>query len=116
VADEVQIGRGTVLEGTLKASGTIRIDGRFSGTISNADTVLLAESSNVSGEIRAGSVIVDGQFQGDVKARQSVELHKPCRAKCNVETPSLAIEPGALFEGSCKMGQAEGGERPKANR
>jgi cytoskeletal protein CcmA (bactofilin family) len=98
------LGRGTVFEGKLKLGGEIRIDGSFSGEITNADTVIIAPSAKVSADIHAGRVVVDGEMDGKIQATQAVELHEPCRAKCTVDTPSLSIAPGAVFEGSCVMG------------
>ena len=50
----------------------------------------------LTAEVEPGDVVL-------VKASQSVELHQPGRLKGNIETPSLSIDKGVIFEGSCKM-------------
>jgi cytoskeletal protein CcmA (bactofilin family) len=100
------LGRGSEFEGKLTFEGTVRIDGKFNGTIVTNDVLVIGEGAKVSAEISCGSVIVHGEITGNVKAKNAVELHQPARMKGNIETPSLMIEKGVNFEGQCKM---EGG-------
>ncbi len=109
------LGRGSEFEGKLTFEGTVRIDGKFNGTIVTNDVLVVGEGAKVSAEISAGTVIVHGEITGNVKAKTAVELHHPARVKGNVETPSLMIEKGVTFEGQCKMeGVERGGSSSKA--
>jgi cytoskeletal protein CcmA (bactofilin family) len=49
--------------------------------------------------------------EGNIRATQLIELHTPGRVKGNLETPSLSIDKGVMFEGSCKMDGAKGGSQ-----
>src|SRR5512138_1572787 len=102
------LGRGSEFEGKLTFEGTVRIDGKFTGSIVTKDVLVVGEGAVVSAEIDCGTIIVHGQIIGNVKARQAVELHSPARVKGNIETPSLMIEKGVTFDGQTKM---EGVER-----
>ena len=102
------LGRGSEFEGKLTFEGTVRIDGKFNGTIVTNDVLVIGEGAKVAAEINCGTVIVHGEINGNVKAKNAVELHQPARMKGNIETPSLMIEKGVNFEGQCKM---EGGDR-----
>jgi cytoskeletal protein CcmA (bactofilin family) len=107
------LGRGSEFEGKLTFEGTVRIDGKFTGTIVTNDVLVVGEGAKIQAEINCGTIIVHGEIQGDVKAKTAVELHHPARVKGNIETPSLMIEKGVSFEGQCKMDAAEkGGARP----
>jgi cytoskeletal protein CcmA (bactofilin family) len=97
------LGKGSEFEGKLTFEGQVRIDGKFTGQISTKDVLVIGEGARVSAEILAGTVIINGVVEGNVKATQSVELHQPARLKGNVETPSLSIDKGVIFDGSCKM-------------
>jgi cytoskeletal protein CcmA (bactofilin family) len=101
------LGRGSEFEGKLTFEGTVRIDGKFNGTIVTNDVLVVGEGAKVSAEITCGTVIVHGEIVGNVKAKASVELHQPAKMKGNIETPSLMIEKGVTFEGQCKMDGAE---------
>jgi len=102
------LGRGSEFEGKLTFEGTVRIDGKFNGTIVTNDVLVIGEGAKVSAEINAGTVIVHGEVSGNVRAKNAVELHHPARMKGNIDTASLMIEKGVNFEGQCKM---EGTER-----
>lgn len=100
------LGRGSEFEGKLTFEGTVRIDGKFTGTIVSGDVLVVGEGAKISAEITCGTVIIHGEIQGNIRAKSLVELHQPARVHGNLETPSLVIEKGVFFEGQCKM---EGG-------
>jgi cytoskeletal protein CcmA (bactofilin family) len=111
------LGRGSEFEGKLTFEGTVRIDGKFTGTIVTNDVLVIGEGAKVSAEITCGTVIVHGEINGNVKAKVAVELHHPARMKGNIETPSLMVEKGVIFEGACKMDgidKAKGAPAPVA--
>jgi cytoskeletal protein CcmA (bactofilin family) len=97
------LGRGSEFEGKLTFEGTVRIDGKFNGTIVTNDVLVIGEGAKVSAEVTCGTVIVHGEIVGNLKAKTAVELHHPGKMKGNIETPSLMIEKGVVFEGQCKM-------------
>jgi cytoskeletal protein CcmA (bactofilin family) len=97
------LGRGSEFEGKLTFEGTVRIDGKFTGTIVTSDVLVIGEGAKVNAEISCGTIIVHGEINGNVKAKTAVELHHPARMRGNVETPSLMVEKGVVFEGQSKM-------------
>lgn len=97
------LGKGSEFEGKLSFEGQVRIDGKYSGQIATKDTLVIGEGAKVNAEIQAGTVIVNGQVEGNIKATVMVELHPPARVKGSIETPALSIDKGVIFEGSCKM-------------
>ncbi len=107
------LGRGSEFEGKLTFEGTVRIDGKFTGTIVTNDVLVIGEGAKVNAEISCGTVIVHGEINGNVKAKSAVELHHPARMRGNVETPSLMVEKGVIFEGQTKMeGVEKSGAKP----
>ena len=103
------LGKGSEFEGKLTFEGQVRIDGKFSGQIFTKDTLVIGEGARVNAEINAGTVIVNGVVEGNIRATQLIELHTPGRVKGNMETPALSIDKGVMFEGSCKMESTKGG-------
>lgn len=106
------LGRGSEFEGKLTFDGTVRIDGKFTGSIVTKDVLVVGEGAVVSAEVDCGTIIVHGQVIGNVRARVAVELHAPARVKGNIEAPSMMMEKGVTFDGQTKM---EGVERGAAN-
>lgn len=97
------LGKGSEFEGKLSFEGQVRIDGKFSGQIFTKDVLVVGDGARVNAEVNAGTVIVHGQVEGNIRATQLVELHQPGRIKGNIETPNLSIDRGVIFEGTCKM-------------
>lgn len=97
------LGRGSEFEGKLTFEGTVRIDGKLSGEIFSEDVLVVGEGAMVNAEIDVGVIIVEGNVTGNIRAKRAVELHAPARVKGNIETPSLYIDKGVLFEGFSKM-------------
>ena len=48
---------------------------------------------------------IHGVVNGDIIAGQRIELGRAGKLNGNIQTPSLVIEQGGVFEGSCKMMQ-----------
>jgi cytoskeletal protein CcmA (bactofilin family) len=105
------LGRGSEFEGKLTFEGTVRIDGKFTGSIVTNDVLVVGEGAKISAEITCGTVIIHGEINGNIKARNTVEMHHPAKVRGNVETPVLMVEKGVMFEGQTKM---EGVEKPAA--
>jgi cytoskeletal protein CcmA (bactofilin family) len=97
------LGRGSEFDGKLTFEGTVRIDGKFTGTIATSDTLVVGEGARIDAEITCGTIIVHGEVHGNIKATSAVELHQPARVHGNVETPVLMVARGVQFNGQCKM-------------
>ncbi len=97
------LGRGSEFEGKLTFEGTVRIDGKFTGSIVTSDVLVVGEGAKISAEITCGTIIVHGEVNGNIRAKNAVELHHPAKYRGNVETPSLMVEKGVIFEGQSKM-------------
>jgi cytoskeletal protein CcmA (bactofilin family) len=101
------LGRGSEFDGKLTFEGTVRIDGKFTGSIITNDTLVVGEGAKLSAEVSCGTIIVHGEVVGNIRAKSSVELHQPARVRGNIETPSLMIDKGVIFEGQSKMENLE---------
>jgi cytoskeletal protein CcmA (bactofilin family) len=95
---------GTDFHGELSFQDTLRIDGKFEGTIREGRLLIIGESADVNAEIHVATVSVSGRLRGNVHAKERVELHASARCQCNLDTRVLVVEEGAMFEGGCAMG------------
>jgi cytoskeletal protein CcmA (bactofilin family) len=113
------LGRGARFEGKLTFEGTVRIDAIFIGSITTNDVLVVGESARIDGEITCGTVIVHGEVNGNIQAKAAVEIHKPAKVRADVETPSLSVERGSLFQGGCRMepgAKLEPGAKPATSK
>jgi cytoskeletal protein CcmA (bactofilin family) len=94
---------GIRLEGKLIFDGTARIDGQVIGEIFSKNTVIIGEKARIEAQIEVNVLIVSGQVQGNVKAKQLLHLKKSGKIFGDIHTPSVIIEEGGVFEGRCQM-------------
>ncbi len=98
------LGRGTRFEGKLFFEGRVRIDGIFNGDIKSDDTLIIGDGAEVHAEIEVATVIVrGGVIHGNIRAKNSIEIHAPGKLIGNIRSPSVFIERGVEFQGSCQM-------------
>ena len=98
------VSSGTFVTGEVKFKAMLRIDGRFSGRItSTGGKLIVGAGGRVDANVDVSVAIVQGIVNGDLIASRRVELGRAARVIGNIQTPSLAIEQGATFEGACKM-------------
>jgi cytoskeletal protein CcmA (bactofilin family) len=98
------LGRGTQFEGKLHFEGRVRIDGMFKGEIHSDDTLIVGDGAEVHAEIDVATVIVRGGIvHGNVRAKTAIEIHAPGKLHGNIHSPSVFIDRGVEFEGSCRM-------------
>jgi cytoskeletal protein CcmA (bactofilin family) len=98
------LGRGTQFEGKLHFEGRVRIDGVFKGEIRSEDTLIIGDGAEVHAEIDVATVIVrGGVVHGNVRAKVAIEIHAPGKLVGNIHSPSVFIDRGVEFQGSCRM-------------
>ena len=95
--------RGSSFKGELEFEDTMRIDGKFNGRINSKNELIVGESAHIEGDVHVGSIAISGTVVGKIVADQRVEIHRNGKVYCDIDTPALIIEEGALFQGNCTM-------------
>jgi cytoskeletal protein CcmA (bactofilin family) len=110
-ADEISnssnvIGKGTVLEGNVETFGNIRIEGKVTGNVKSKSKVALGNGSHIDGNIMAQNADIEGEVKGRIEISEMLVLKATAVVHGDIITGKLVVEPGAVFNGSCKMGAA----------
>ncbi len=101
---ETLIGAGTTLTGDIAFRGGMHVDGQVRGNVVGGDetaTTLfsLANSGRIEGSVEASEVVVNGTVEGDVIARDRVELGPTARVTGNVIYGLVQMAVGAEVNG-----------------
>jgi len=91
------IGADTIISGTIRAQGTVLIDGRVEGDICTDGLLMIGEGAIVIGNVYAGSVICRGLIVGDIIASEEVELLDSASLNGTVRAPVCLVDDGALL-------------------
>ena len=105
---ETVIGADAVIVGDLTFQKSVRIVGRFEGTIKGTGRVHVDEAAYCKADISAAVVVVDGSVEGNVTATEHVRLNAKARVTGDVAGPNVSLADGASVVGRCKIGQING--------
>jgi len=97
------VGVDVAFKGTIRYKGSVRIDGQMEGEIFTDGTLIIGEKAVLSTKIEAGTVLSQGHITGDIVAKERVKLLASAVFEGSVQTPSLSIDDGAQFNGTCQM-------------
>lgn len=95
--------RGSTLKGDLHFETSFRVDGEIVGQISSQGDLVIGEEGKAEGEISVGKIFVTGTVKGKLQAFRKVQIAPGGRVYADIDTPSLVIEDGGVFEGHCRM-------------
>ncbi len=98
------VGEGVEFKGVINYQGTVRIDGQLEGEIHTSGVLIVGQGAVIDAKVEAGTIICQGKILGDIVAREKVQLMSPAVLDGSVKTPSLSMEEGVLFNGTCEMG------------
>jgi cytoskeletal protein CcmA (bactofilin family) len=98
------VGNGTELTGEANFKGMLRVDGHLTGKIRSDDgTLIVSTNGLIDANIEVAVAQIQGTVNGDITATKRIELGRVAKVTGNIQTPSLVIEQGAMFEGNCRM-------------
>lgn len=90
---------GARFEGLLSFRGSARIDGEVTGRVVADGTLVIGPEGCVKADIEVDELVVRGRVEGDVLARQRLELAEGGRAVGTLRARRFALAEGCLFEG-----------------
>jgi cytoskeletal protein CcmA (bactofilin family) len=108
------IGADAVFKGQLQFDKSVRLLGRFEGEINSKGELVIAEGAKLTGEVKADTICVNGEVQGNLNAASRVQLSGSARLEGDLETTRLEVADGAVLVGrvsvglNSKAGAAEG--------
>jgi cytoskeletal protein CcmA (bactofilin family) len=108
------LGPGSQFEGKLVFNEIVRLDGAFRGEVTSHDTLIVGESADIQADVEVGTLILSGNFKGNIKAKTRVELRAPAKVEGSIETPALSVEDGVILNGTINMnlGEKASGSKP----
>ena len=95
---------GTKVKGDIVSNGDIRIDGEMVGNLASKGKLVIGNSGKIHGEVQAGNIEVAGYIKGKVIARELLNMKNSAKIEGDIVAAKLAVEPGAVFTGTCSMG------------
>ncbi len=118
------------IKGTLKFAGELTFDGKLDGDIASEGVLNLGDNAVVKGNLNVSSVVLRGKINGNVIAKERIEIKAKTELFGDIRAAKLAIEEGVTFVGKTEVNPnkvapsapppprageaAKGAEHPKA--
>lgn len=107
------IGEGTVIQGELRFTEGLRIDGEVQGDVVAAGAssiVVVSEKARIVGKMKASHIIVNGRVEGPIECDQFLELQPKASIVGDIRYEVLEMHQGATVDGELRPIKAE--EKP----
>ena len=95
---------GTFFKGDVTTEDDFRLDGKLEGNIECQGKVVIGPKAEVIGNIKCLNADIMGNIQGNVLIQETGSLKASVIFKGEIIAKYLEIEPGATFDGTCKVG------------
>lgn len=104
--NQTVIGAGARFKGELTLSGGALIQGIVEGSITaeGPGELKFAAQSQTRASVRAATVLIEGQYDGDVLATERLQLTSSARVTGEVVAAAMIVAEGATFAGKVAVG------------
>src|ERR1044071_5128274 len=104
------------IKGNLKFAGELTFDGKLDGEIQTDGTLHLGDGAVVNGNISAQSVVVRGKINGNITAKEKIDIKAKTELFGDIRATKLAIEEGVTFVGKTEVNPNKVAPTPNAPR
>ena len=92
------------IEGKIEGAGHVRIAGRFKGDVHVQGNLTIEVGAKVTGGVRANTVIIAGELDGNIDSAMRVELVETGLITGDVKAGSLTVAAGSRMRGNVEFG------------
>jgi len=97
------LGSDVEIKGTLKFAGELTFEGKLEGEIHTDGTLNLGDSAVINGNIEAQSVVVRGKVNGNISAKEKIDIKAKAELFGDIKATKLVIEEGVTFVGKTEV-------------
>jgi cytoskeletal protein CcmA (bactofilin family) len=109
---ESLLASGLTIEGKIEGAGHVRIAGNFKGDVHVQGNLTIEAGAKVTGGVRAHTVVVGGELEGNIDAASRVELLQTGVLNGDLKAGSLTVAAGSRMRGRAEFGWDEKGGKP----
>lgn len=103
IADDIEI------TGSIKCTSNIQINGKLNGDLSCSGDAVLGAAGNIKGNSSVSSITIMGQINGNVTAKDKIELKSTARVMGDIKAKRMVVEDGVAFVGKAEINPSAAG-------
>src|SRR3954464_7797536 len=92
------------IEGKIEGAGHVRMAGRFKGDVNVDGDLTIEQGAKITGSVRASTVTVGGELDGNIDAASRVELTSTGVLNGDLKAASLTVAAGSRMRGNVSFG------------
>lgn len=100
IAEDIEI------TGSIKCASTIQIDGKLNGDLACNGNATIGANAVINGNIAADSTVIKGQINGNVSAKDRIQLTATAKLTGDIRSKRLSVEDGATLIGKTEVNPA----------
>jgi len=100
------IGEDVEITGNIKCESNIQIDGKLNGDLTCNGNAIIGTSSAVKGNLSVETITVLGQINGNIVAKDKIELKSTARLNGDIRARRLTVEDGVTYVGKAEVNPA----------
>jgi cytoskeletal protein CcmA (bactofilin family) len=93
------VGKGAHVRGRITGDGDLRVDGSVSGDVALKGEIVVSDGAEITADVQATSVVVQGAIEGDISASEGVTIGAGARVSGAIRGARISIEEGASVSG-----------------
>lgn len=97
------IKKGTSITGEIVSDGDIRFEGKLKGNITTSGKLIIGKTGEIIGDIKCKNADIEGTIEGKIIVSELLSLKASANVTGDINTKKLAIEAGAILNGTCSM-------------
>jgi len=97
IAEDIEI------TGSIKSNKNIQFDGKLNGDMICNGAAVIGQTASIKGNITVDSVTVLGQINGNLTAKDRIELKSAARINGDIKAKRLTVEDGVTFIGKSEV-------------
>lgn len=106
-AKESVLAAGLTIEGKIEGAGHVRVAGSFKGDVHVQGNLTIEQGAKITGSVRANTVIIGGELEGNIDAAARVELLQTGVLNGDLKAGSLTVAAGSRMRGRAEFGWDE---------
>jgi len=91
------------ITGSIESSGSLQIDGKLDGEIKCSGSASIGKGADIKGNVDASSVTVSGTVNGNISAKDKIEMKSSAKVVGDIKAKRLAVEDGVSFVGKSEV-------------
>ena len=96
-----------VITGKLSFTTATRIEGKLKGELHCTQLLIIGPTAVVEGWVKADVLQIEGVVRGEIVDTRKVEIRSGGKFTGRLQSQTLVIRDGGVFDGECRMGLEE---------